>query len=186
MKYQHFPWPNPVPCILSNAINHHNVLLRRSSFLIQCNLVSTPLDPCAGPTGTVQRFLSAGLCRQTAVSPLNADMLKDAKFRQAGRGPFELPLRGAEVSVPCSMSSSSSSDGRGIGMAAEGDSLTVSAARACTSSDRFSPSWRRSLEVPCAIDLTTSPLQMGHVLRLLTSQGVLGLVSGGKAAILQR
>ena len=62
-------------------------------------------------------------------------------------------------------------------MAAEGDSLTVSAARVCTSSQGFSTLCCRSDELPCAIDLTTSPLQIGQVLRRLTSHGVLEIVS---------
>lgn len=128
----------------------------------------------AGPN---HRFLSAGLCRQTAVSPLRAEMLKEVKFRHPKRRPFVPPLRGADAAVPRSMSSSSSSERRGIGMAAEGDSLTVSAARLWISSDLFSPSCRRSFAWPRAIDLTTSPLQMGQVLRRLTSQGVLTKVS---------
>lgn len=107
-------------------------------------------------------------------------MLRDARLRHPERRSFVLPVKVAEESPPRSTSSPSSSRRRGIGIAAEGDSLAVSPARAWTSSDLFSPSRRRSLELPCAIDLTTSPLQMGQVLRLLTSQGVLQVVSDGQ------
>ena len=123
----------------SHTIDGHNAFLPLWLTANPISLDLTPDDPCKWLTTSHYRFLSAGLGRQTAVSPLKAEMLREVKFRHPNRAPFVPTWSGAEASVPRSMSSSSSSDSRGIGIAAEGESLTVSAARACTSSDRFSP-----------------------------------------------
>lgn len=108
-------------------------------------------------------------------SPLNADRLSDVSPLQ-----LLLEVEASEwslTSVAAISSPRSRSVSRGIGIAAEGDSLAVSAACAWTSS---TASWYGAwavdtlvLEDGLAIERTTSPLQMGHVRRRVVSQGVL-------------
>ena len=87
---------------------------------------------------------------------------------------------------PASTSSSSRDESLGpdldigTGREAEGDSLRVSAAWFCTSSSFAESSGEPVGDVDCSRSwndwesvLTTSPLQIGHVLRRVTSQGVL-------------
>src|SRR5271156_6437717 len=81
---------------------------------------------------TYHRLLSAGVCRHT-VSPLSADRFPDTRFRQADReAGCEFDVERSTTSVPRSTSESSSLSSMrgGIGIAALGESLTVSAARA--------------------------------------------------------
>jgi hypothetical protein len=68
----------------------------------------------------------------------------------------------------------------GTGRDAEGDSLRVSAASVCTSSSLMESRGERVGDADCSRscqlrlrERTTSPLQMGHVRRRVTSQGVL-------------
>lgn len=69
----------------------------------------------------------------------------------------------------------------GIGREAEGDMFRLSAACLCTSSLPVEPLGVRAGDADCSrscrqlSERTTSPLQMGHVLRRVTSQGVLGM-----------
>ena len=110
-------------------------------------------------------------------SPLNADRLSDVNPLQL---PLEVEASGWSLTSVTAMSSPrSKSVSRGIGIAAEGDSLVVSAACAWTSStlswygagalDKLAP------EDELAIERTTSPLQIGHVRRRVVSQGVLAI-----------
>jgi hypothetical protein len=151
------------------------------------------LNPTQQSASPHQRFRSAGLCLQTAVSPLSAEILNVVvKFRHARLGPLVASSSGADDdddnnrsaprSTSSSPSSSSPSEPRGIGIAAEGASLRGSASRAWRSSaaaaaaDPMPTGWRaRWFEWwwPWAMDRTTSPLQMGQVRRRRTSQGVL-------------
>jgi hypothetical protein len=92
---------------------------------------------------------------------------------------------------PASTSSSSGDESVGAGLDmgtgrdAEGDSLRVSAASVCTSSSLMESRGGRVGDADCSRscqlrlkERTTSPLQMGQVLRRVTSQGVL-LTSDG-------
>jgi hypothetical protein len=87
---------------------------------------------------------------------------------------------------PASTSSSSGDESvgadldMGTGRDAEGDSLRVSAASVCTSSSLMESRGERVGDADCSRscqlrlkERTTSPLQMGQVLRRVTSQGVL-------------
>ena len=106
-------------------------------------------------------------------SPLNAERLREVS-------PLQLLLEASGwslTSVAAISSPRSRSVSRGIGIAAEGDSLAVSAACAWTSSTL---SWYGAravdmlvLEDELVIERTTSPLQIGHVRRRVVSQGVL-------------
>ena len=110
-------------------------------------------------------------------SPLNADRLSDVNPLQL---PLEVEASGWSLTSVAAISSPRSrSVSRGIGIAAEGDSLVVSAACAWTSSTL---SWYGAgaldtsvLEDGLAIERTTSPLQIGHVRRRVVSQGVLAI-----------
>lgn len=120
-------------------------------------------------------------------SPLNADRLSDARPLQLLR---EVEASGWSLTSVAAISSPRSrSVSRGIGIAAEGDSLAVSAACAWTSStlSRYGV-WVVDvavLEDGFVIERTTSPLQIGHVRRRVVSQGVLAIsqyVIGDKEA----
>ena len=110
-------------------------------------------------------------------SPLNADRLSDVKPLQLL---LEVEASGWSLTSVAAISSPrSKSVSRGIGIAAEGESLAVSAACAWTSSML---SWYGAcavdvvvLEEGFVIDRTTSPLQIGHVRRRVVSQGVLAI-----------
>ena len=110
-------------------------------------------------------------------SPLNADRLSDVSPLQLF---LEADASGSSLTSVAAISSPRSrSLSRGIGIAAEGDSLAVSAACAWTSSTL---SWYGAgamdmlvLGDGLAIERTTSPLQIGHVRRRVVSQGVLVL-----------
>ena len=108
-------------------------------------------------------------------SPLNADRLSDVKPLQLL---LEVEASGWSLTSVAAMSSPrSKSVSRGIGIAAEGDSLAVSAACAWTSSTlSWYGAWAVDvlvLEDGLVIERTTSPLQIGHVRRRVVSQGVL-------------
>lgn len=108
-------------------------------------------------------------------SPLNADRLSDVIPLQL---PLEVEASGWSLTSVTAMSSPRSrSVSRGIGIAAEGDSLVVSAACAWTSSTLSGYGVGALdtlvLEDGLAIERTTSPLQIGHVRRRVVSQGVL-------------
>ena len=110
-------------------------------------------------------------------SPLNADKLSALRPLQLL---LEVEASGWSLTSVAAISSPRSrSVSRGIGIAAEGDSLAVSAACAWMSSTL---SWYGA----CAVDVvvvedglfnerTTSPLQIGHVRRRVVSQGVLAM-----------
>ena len=110
-------------------------------------------------------------------SPLNADRLSDVRPLQLL---LEVEASGWSLTSVAAISSPRSrSVSRGIGIAAEGDSLVVSAACAWTSSTL---SWYGAgavdmfvLEDGLVIERTTSPLQIGHVRRRVVSQGVLAI-----------
>lgn len=122
-----------------------------------------------------QRFRSACACLHVA-SPLKADKLSEAIPRQPGRD--EDASGGsltnvAAMSSPCSRSAAS----RGIGIAAVGESLVLSAACTWTSSPAEGlpdgANWLEDLPAGLARERTTSPLHIGHVRRRVVSQGVL-------------
>lgn len=125
----------------------------------------------------IYRSRSACACLHAA-SPLKADQLKEASPRH--------PLRvedasGMSLTSVAAMSSprSRSFKSRGMGIAAVGDSFTVSAACTWTSSppEVFAPLLpvmgldARSGALP--IERTTSPLHIGHVRRRVVNHGVL-------------
>ena len=135
------------------------------------NTTFDPVEKLLWIQYTFHLFRSACACRHAA-SPLNADRLNDASPLHPLR-PDRSSTRVSAISSPRSTSLS-----RGIGIAADGDSLVVSAARTWTSS---APglSWygvsggdSRALE-DRAIERTTSFLQIGQVRRLVVNQGVL-------------
>ena len=124
-------------------------------------------------------FRSACACLQ-APSPLNADRLNEAAnplqpFLGVDPSGWSL-TRVAAISSPRSRSLS-----RGIGIAAEGESLAVSAAwiwMSLSSGSSWYGRWAGETvvaEEACAIERTTSPLQIGHVRRRVVSQGVLDI-----------
>lgn len=123
-----------------------------------------------------QRFRSACACLHVA-SPLKADKLSEAIPRQPGR---DEDASGGSLTNVAAMSSpcSTSAPSRGIGIAAVGESLVLSAARTWTSSaavDGFpdGAKWLEDLPAGLARERTTSPLHIGHVRRRVVSQGVL-------------
>lgn len=109
-------------------------------------------------------------------SPLNAARLSDVRPLQLL---LEVEASGWSLTSVAAISSPRSrSVSRGIGIAAEGDSLAVSAACTCTSSSTLSwyGAWAEDvllLDDGLFIERTTSPLQIGHVRRRVVSQGVL-------------
>lgn len=123
------------------------------------------------------RLRSACACLHVA-SPLKADRLNGARPCHPLR---DEDASGASLTSVAAMSSllSRSAASRGMGIAAVGDSLVVSAACACTSSCS-----RYSDRLHCAgafdglfsalpMERTTSPLHIGHVRRRVVSHGVL-------------
>ena len=110
-------------------------------------------------------------------SPLNADRLSDVRPCQLL---LEVEASGWSLTSVAAISSPrSKSVSRGIGIAAEGDSLAVSAACAWVSSTlSWYGAWTGDvivLEDGLLIERTTSPLQIGHVRRRVVSQGVLAI-----------
>lgn len=122
------------------------------------------------------RSRSACACLHTA-SPLKADRLNEASPRHplrdedASAGSL---TRVAAISSPLSRSS----EPCGIGIAADGDSLLVSAACTCTSSTEApdGAGWFDVLLPDLAMERTTSPLHIGHVRRRVVSHGVLEII----------
>ena len=143
----------------------------------------TPLRLGYGMT-RLSRKTSSYLSRLTCgdllpASPLKADRLSDVR-------PLQLLLEAeAEASgwsltrVAATSSPRSRSVSRGIGIAADGDSLAVSAACAWTSSMvLWYGAWAVDVVVfedGSVIERTTSPLHIGHVRRRVVSQGVLAI-----------
>lgn len=110
-------------------------------------------------------------------SPLNADRLSDVSPLQL---PLEVEASGWSLTSVAAISSPRSrSISRGIGIAAEGDSLAVSAACTWTSStSSWYGAWAVLMVVlgdGLVIERTTSPLQIGQVRRRVVSQGVLAI-----------
>ncbi len=122
------------------------------------------------------RSRSACACLHTA-SPLKADKLKEVSPRHPLReedpsaGSF---TRVAAISSPLSRSSEPCGP-CGMGIAADGDWLFVSAACTCTSSAAGpdGAGWSDALLPHLAMERTTSPLHIGHVRRRVVSHGVL-------------
>ena len=133
------------------------------------------------PPVKMQNYLSRSACAcLQAPSPLNADRLNEAAnplqpFLGVDPSGWSL-TRVAAISSPRSRSLS-----RGIGIAAEGESLAVSAAwvwMSLSSGSSWYGRWTEETAVAeeaCAIERTTSPLQIGHVRRRVVSQGVLDI-----------
>ena len=133
------------------------------------------------PPDETQNHLSRSACAcLQAPSPLNADRLNEAA------NPLQ-PFLGVEPSgwsltrVAAISSPRSRSLSRGIGIAADGESLAVSAAcvwMSLSSGSSWYARWAEDTAVAeeaCAIERTTSPLQIGHVRRRVVSQGVLDI-----------
>lgn len=133
------------------------------------------------PPVEMQTHLSRSACAcLQAPSPLNADRLNEAA------NPLQ-PFLGVDPSgwsltrVAAKSSPRSRSLSRGIGIAAVGESLAVSAAwvwMSLSSGSSWYGRWAGETAVAeeaCAIERTTSPLQIGHVRRRVVSQGVLDM-----------
>jgi len=118
---------------------------------------------------------SGGGCRQSE-SALKVGKPNETKFRQLdGVAESVFPFnKGASGASFCSRSASNS-DTPATGIAADGESLRLSKARAWTSSEVCSfSSWSSRLPVSRWLrDRTTSPLQMGQVRRRVVNQGVM-------------
>lgn len=123
------------------------------------------------------RLRSACACLHVA-SPLKADRLNGVRPCHPLR---DEDASGASLTSVAAMSSplSRSAASRGMGIAAVGDSLVVSAACTCTSSCSSYSERLDCIDVfgglfsALPIERTTSPLQIGHVRRRVVSHGVL-------------
>lgn len=128
--------------------------------------------------GSHHRLRSAWACLHAA-SPLKADKLNDARPRHPLR---DEDASGGSSTKVAAMSSplSRSSKSRGIGIAAVGESLVVSAAWTWTSASSPADACLDvvvlldDLFAGLAMDRTTSPLHIGQVRRRVVSHGVLG------------